>query len=148
VLYGVGLTIGNIAGGRLADWNALRAIAGLFLCVAIVLALFTLTSHSVAPAIVTMLVWGVVSFALVSPLQMRVMDLADGAPNLVSTLNQGAFNVGCASGAWFGGVPIRLGASYDLVPWVGVALATVGLALTLTSFALDRRRAEMAAAPC
>jgi MFS transporter, DHA1 family, inner membrane transport protein len=148
VLYGIGLTVGNIAGGRLADWSALRATAGLFLGVMAVLSLFTLTSHSAAPAIVTMMVWGVLSFALVSPLQVRVMDLARGAPNLVSTLNQGAFNIGCASGAWLGGIPIRFGAGYDSVPWVGVALAAVGLALTLASLALDRRHAELAAAPC
>jgi DHA1 family inner membrane transport protein len=111
----------------------------------IVLAVFTLTSHSVVPALATMVIWGIVCFASVSPLQSRVMDLARGAPNLISTLNQGAFNVGCALGAWFGSIPLRLGATYDSVPWIGVALAGLGLALALTSLSLDRR-AELAAA--
>jgi MFS transporter, DHA1 family, inner membrane transport protein len=148
VIYGIGLTLGNVAGGRLADWNALRTIGSLFFAVMAVLATFTAASHYAIPTTLLMFVWGAVSFALVSPLQMRVMDMARGAPNLVSTLNQGAFNVGCASGAWFGGIPLRFGASYDSLPWVGVALAALGLGLTLLSARLDRRRAEAAPATC
>jgi len=148
VVYGIGLTFGNIIGGRLGDWNPLRTIVALFLAVMAVLIAFTMTSHYALLTGITMFVWGVVSFALVSPLQMRVLDMGRDAPNLISTLNQGAFNVGCASGAWFGGIPLRLGAGYDSLPWVGVAIALVGLALTLASLALDRRRAEMAPAAC
>ncbi len=148
VIYGVGLTVGNLLGGRLADWNALRTIAWLFLMLIAVLAAFAWTSHYAALAALTMFVWGIVSFALVSPLQMRVIDLARGAPNLVSTLNQGAFNIGCGAGAWFGAIPIRLGAGYDATPWVGVAIALVGLGLTLASMTLDRRHAAVAAPAC
>jgi DHA1 family inner membrane transport protein len=149
VIYGVGLTVGNFLGGRLADhWSPLRTIAGLFLAVMAVLAAFTLTSHDAVAAGLTMFVWGVVAFALVSPLQMRVIDVARGAPNLVSTLNQGAFNIGCGAGAWFGGLAIRLGAGYDETPWVGVAIALVGLGLTLVSMTLDRRLGAVAAPAC
>jgi DHA1 family inner membrane transport protein len=148
VVYGIGLTFGNVIGGRLGDWNPLGAIAALFLAVIAVLIAFTVTSHYAILTGITLFVWGVVAFALVSPLQMRVLDMGRGAPNLISTLNQGAFNVGCASGAWFGGIPLRLGAGYDTLPWVGVAIAVMGLALTLVSLALDRRHAEMAPAAC
>ena len=148
VVYGIGLTFGNVIGGRLGDWNPLGAIVALFLAVIVVLIAFTMTSHDAILTVITMFVWGVVAFALVSPLQMRVLDMGRGAPNLISTLNQGAFNIGCASGAWFGGIPLRLGAGYDSLPWVGVAIALIGLALTLVSLALDRRHAEMAPAAC
>jgi DHA1 family inner membrane transport protein len=149
VIYGVGLTVGNFLGGRFADrWNPLRTISGLFVAVIVVLAAFTLTSHDAVTAGLTMFVWGVVAFALVSPLQMRVIDVARGAPNLVSTLNQGAFNIGCGAGAWFGGVAIRQGAGYDEIPSVGVAIAVVGLALTLASMTLDRRQGAAAASAC
>jgi DHA1 family inner membrane transport protein len=148
VVYGIGLTFGNIIGGRLGDWNPLRTIVALFLAVMAVLIAFAMTSHYAVLTGITMFAWGVVSFALVSPLQMRVLDMGRDAPNLISTLNQGAFNVGCASGAWFGGIPLRLGAGYDALPWVGVAIALVGLGLTLVSLMLDRRHAEMAPAAC
>ena len=126
----------------------MRAAAWLFLALISVLAAFTVTSHNAALAALTMFVWGVISFALVSPLQMRVIDVARGAPNLVSTLNQGAFNIGCGAGAWFGGLALRLGAGYDETPWVGVAIAMVGLALTVVSMSLDRRLGAAAASAC
>jgi MFS transporter, DHA1 family, inner membrane transport protein len=148
VVYGIGLTIGNVIGGRLGDWNALRTISGLFIALMAVLAIFAFASQSAVLTTLTMFVWGIVAFALVSPLQMRVVDLGRGAPNLISTLNQGAFNVGCASGAWLGGVPLRFGAGYESLPWVGVAIALLGLGLTAASLALDRRQAEAAAATC
>ena len=148
IVYGVGLTFGNVLGGRLGDWNALRTIAALFVAVIAVLAILSAASPYPIATLLTMFAWGVVAFALVSPLQMRVMDVARGAPNLVSTLNQGAFNIGCASGAWFGGVPLRLGAGYEVLPWVGMLIALVGLGLTLVSLAVDRRRAEPVEAAC
>jgi MFS transporter, DHA1 family, inner membrane transport protein len=44
-------------------------------------------------------VWGAAAFALISPLQMSVVDAASDAPNLASTLNQSAFNLGNSIGA-------------------------------------------------
>ena len=79
---------------------------------------------------------------------MRVISVARGAPNLVSTLNQGAFNIGCGAGAWLGGLALRLGAGYDQTPWVGVAIALSGLGLTLVSISLDRRAGAAPAPAC
>ncbi len=70
-----------------------------------------------------------------------------GAPNLASTLNQGAFNFGNASGAWIGGLAIERGIAYADMPLIGVVLALVALALTLWSYALDRRQAGVAPKP-
>ncbi|MFL5198013.1 MAG: hypothetical protein ACJ8BE_14005 [Microvirga sp.] len=61
------------------------------------LALFTMTSKAVIPAAATIFCWGLLAFALISPLQMRVVNEAAGAPNLASTLNQGGFNLGNAT---------------------------------------------------
>ena len=140
LLFGVGLTVGNFIGGRLADWRLMPSLIVLFAGVAIIEAIFTLTCHAPVPAIITMFVWGVLVFAVVSPLQMRVVEQARRAPNLASTLNQGGFNVGCASGAFLGALPITHGFSYAAIPWVGSGLATLALALCLVSVALDGRR--------
>ena len=77
---------------------------------------------------------------------MRVIERRSEAPNLASTINQGAFNLGCASGAWLGGIPIGLGLSYDGLPFVGAAVALVGLGLALIARQLDQRRAAAVAA--
>ena len=125
LLFGVGLTIGNFAGGKLADWKLMPAIIGIFSVLVPVVAALSFTSQFLIPAVVTIVLWGVVAFALVAPLQVRVVDEAHGAPNLAAILNQGAFNLGNAGGAWIGGVAIAQGLSYTAIPWVG---ATLGLA--------------------
>ncbi|MEJ1975083.1 MAG: MFS transporter [Acetobacteraceae bacterium] len=141
LLFGVGLTVGNLLGGRLADWRLMPAVIGLFMALTAVLLVFYETSASPLPAVVTMVVWGAVTFALVSPLQMRVVDEAVEAPNLASTLNQGAFNLGNATGAWLGGAAVSAGYAYRTLPLLGAAMALLALGLTVVSYGLERPRA-------
>ncbi|MFC0408088.1 MFS transporter [Roseomonas elaeocarpi] len=144
LLFGLGLTVGNILGGRLADWRLMPSVAGIFAVLVAVLAVFTVTVAQPVAAVATMVVWGILAFALISPLQTRVVDQASGAPNLASTLNQGVFNIGNALGAWLGGEVIHLGLGYDRIPWLGAALALVALALTVLSMRRDGRAVSVA----
>lgn len=139
LLFGAGLTIGNYIGGRLGDWRLMPAIIATFVLLIAILAVFAETITNVIPAVATVFVWGVVSFALVSPLQMRVVNEATEAPNLASTLNQGAFNLGNASGAWFGGIAITQGVSYQDIPWLGAGIAVIALVFAVWSHLIDRR---------
>ncbi len=142
LIFGVGLTLGNLLGGRLADWKLMPSLLGVFVALATILSLFAYTSHSQIAAIVTIFVWGVAAFALVPLLQMRIVDKAASAPNLASTLNQGAFNLGNASGAWIGGASLGIGIGYDALPWLGAGVALLALATTVLSEAMDRRAAR------
>lgn len=135
---GVGLTIGNLIGGRLADRNLLSTIIGAFICLVIVLGALALVVHMALPTLVLLILWGGIAFALVSPLQIWVVDAATDAPNLASTLNQGAFNLGNAAGAWIGGVALNAGMHYAQLPLLAALVAMVGLGLTLSSL-IDRR---------
>ncbi|MGM5026958.1 MFS transporter [Tardiphaga sp. 862_B3_N4_1] len=135
---GVGLTIGNLIGGRLADRNLLLTIIGAFICLVIVLGALALVVHMTLPTLVLLILWGGIAFALVSPLQIWVVDAATDAPNLASTLNQGAFNLGNATGAWIGGVALNAGMHYAQLPLLAALVAMVGLGLTLSSL-IDRR---------
>ena len=139
LLFGVGLTVGNYVGGRLGDWRLMPAIIIAFVMLIGVLAVFSETLTSFVPAVITVMVWGIVAFALVSPLQMRVVSEASDAPNLASTLNQGAFNLGNAGGAWFGGLAITHGVSYQHLPWLGAVIAVLALMFAIWSHLLDRR---------
>lgn len=141
LLFGFGITIGNLVGGRLADWKLMATIIGALVLLILVLAQFTFSSHSPVAAGVTIFLWGVVLFTLVPPLQMRVIECAGEAPNLASTLNQGAFNLGNAGGAWIGGLALTFGASYDHLPLVGAALAVAALVIALASRDLAKRSA-------
>ena len=138
LLFGVGLTLGNLLGGRLGDWRLMPSLIGILVLLAPLLALFTMTSRAVIPAAATIFCWGLLAFALISPLQMRVVNEAAGAPSLASTLNQGAFNLGNATGAWLGDVGLTHGLPYDQLPWIGAALAAVALLFTIISY----RRAQ------
>lgn len=138
VLFGLGLTGGNLIGGRLADWRLMPALQMLLALIAIVLAILTVTVHSFPVALLTILVWGALSFAVVSPLQLRIVDKAVEAPNLASTLNQGAFNLGNAAGAWFGGIALSAGFAYDELPWLGAVLAIAALLVTILAARTDR----------
>ncbi|AUG54831.1 MFS transporter [Thalassospira marina] len=139
LLFGVGLTVGNFIGGRLGDWRLMPAIIVTMVALVLVLMMLTETVYQVWPAIVSLFIWGVVMFALVSPLQIRVVNEATGAPNLASTVNQGAFNLGNAAGAWLGGLAINAGVSYAQIPWIGAMIAVAALVLAIVSYLLDRR---------
>ena len=147
LLFGLGLTVGNVVGGRLADWRLMPAVVGCLAALVAVLVLFADTQHSSAPALATLVLWGFIVFALVSPLQMRVLDQAVEAPNMASILNQGAFNLGNASGAWLGGAVIAAGLGYAVLPWVGAAAAASGLGLAVLSQVMERRAGPVRAAP-
>ena len=141
VLYGVGLMIGNSLGGRLADRSIERTLIGSFSVLAAVLVLFAAVMQWPWPAAAAILIWGIASFAIVPPLQMRVMMAASDAPNLASAVNIGAFNLGNAIGAALGGAVIGAGLGFPMVSLAGAAMAAAALAMLIVL-----RRAPRAAA--
>lgn len=139
LLFGLGLTVGSTLGGRLADWRLMPSLLTVLVLIATIETVFAVTMHSAVGAMATVFVWGVLAFAIVPPLQMLIVDRASHAPNLASTLNQGAFNLGNATGAWLGGTAIGAGVPLTSLPWVGVSMAVGALALTFVSATLERR---------
>ncbi|MFJ6774450.1 MFS transporter, partial [Kitasatospora sp. NPDC091257] len=139
VLFGVGMFLGNLLGGRYADRKLMPMLYTTLGGLAVVLALFTLTAHNKVAAAVTVLLVGALGFATVPPLQKRVLDQAHGAPTLASAVNIGAFNLGNALAAWLGGMVITAGLGYTAPNWVGAVLAAAALLLALWSAALERR---------
>ncbi|KUM40015.1 MFS transporter [Pseudomonas sp. EpS/L25] len=131
VLFGVGLTLGNLWGGKAADRSIDRTlIVSLGVLIVVLLAFSVLMRWPLAAA-VAILVWGFASFALVPPLQMRVMEAAKDAPNLASAVNIGAFNLGNALGAALGGAVIDAGLGYPAISLAGAGMAALGLLMTL-----------------
>ncbi|QGZ63172.1 MFS transporter [Paraburkholderia acidisoli] len=139
VLIGVGFSIGNAAGGRLADRSLDGTLAGFLLLLIAVMLAFPVLALTHVGAAVALLVWGIATFAVVPPLQMRVMRAAHEAPGLASSVNVGAFNLGNALGAAAGGAALSNGLGYAAVPVVGALIAGAGLALVALQFVLDRR---------
>lgn len=146
VLFGAGMVVGNLAGGRLADRNVLRSLYLTLGALAVVLAAFVVTARSEVSALVTVFLLGVVGFATAAPLQTRVLQSASAAPTLASAVNIGAFNLGNALAAWLGGLVISAGLGYTAPNWVGALMATAALGVAVASGVLDRRRAPERAA--
>ena len=131
VTYGLGLTVGNWLGGRYADRSVDRTLIVTLASLSAVLVLFaSLMSYAVPTAILVFL-WGIASFALVPPLQLRVMTAASAAPNLASAMNIGAFNLGNAIGAALGGGVIAAGLGYPAVALAGAVTSALGLGAVL-----------------
>jgi DHA1 family inner membrane transport protein len=133
VVYGTGLTVGNYLGGRFADRALNRTLIVVLSTLCALLVVFAATMHSAVAAAPTIFAWGVATFALVPPLQARVMQVASAAPTLASSVNIGAFNLGNALGAALGGLVIRLGLGFEWVSLAGAGLALSGLALVMVS---------------
>ncbi len=133
VIYGVGLTVGNWLGGRFADRALTPTLIVVLVALTVLLLLFAWTMHSAVAAVATIFAWGVATFALVPPLQARVMTVAKDAPSLAGSVNIGAFNLGNAAGAALGGGVIALGLSYAWVAVAGAAMAGIALALVVVT---------------
>lgn len=142
VTYGLGLTVGNWLGGKFADKSVDRTLIVTLASLAVLLVAFGVAMPYAVPTSILVFLWGVASFALVPPLQVRVMAAASDAPNLASSMNIGAFNLGNAIGAAAGGAVIAGGLGYPAVSLAGAAAAALGLLLVLI---LTRREAPQAA---
>jgi DHA1 family inner membrane transport protein len=142
LVFGGGLAVGNILGGKLADRGTMRAVLATLVALAAVLGAMQPAIHTPATAVIFVAVLGIAAFATASPLQLRALEKASGAgQNLASSLNIAAFNLGNALGAWVGGEVIEHGPGLEAIGWVAALITLAGLGLALWSRALERREA-------
>ncbi|MFC8923676.1 MFS transporter [Cellulosimicrobium sp. NPDC057127] len=130
-VFGVGMTVGTLVGGRLADRSVQRTVYLGFGSTAASLVLFALTGQHPVPAVLALFLLGVTSQVLGLALQTRLMDLSPQTPSLGAALCHSALNVGNASGAYLGGLVIAAGWGYLAPAWTGVVLTLAGLAIIL-----------------
>ena len=143
VVYGLGLTVGNWVGGKFADRSVDRTLIVTLAGLSLVLLTFAVAMPFASVSAVLIFLWGIASFALVPPLQVRVMDAARDAPNLASAVNIGAFNLGNAIGAALGGAVIAGGLGYPAVALAGAGASALGLLMIVL---MSRRPAVLVAA--
>ncbi|MBD8080749.1 MFS transporter [Cellulosimicrobium arenosum] len=132
-VFGVGMTVGTLVGGRLADRSVMRTVYLGFGSTAATLALFALTGEHPVPAVLALFLLGVTSQVLGLALQTRLMDLSPATPSLGAALCHSALNVGNANGAFLGGLVIAGGWGYLAPAWTGVLLTLAGLAIILVA---------------
>ncbi|CAB5715285.1 Inner membrane transport protein ydhP [Delftia tsuruhatensis] len=149
LLFGAGLAAGNLLGGKLADRGVMRALVWSIVALMLVLASGRWAFGHQAVAMAYVIVLGIVAFATVAPMQMRVLEQAGphGA-NLVSSLNIAAFNLGNALGAWAGGMALAGGLGLVHLGWTAAALTAVGLVLVFWSSRLPAAATQGAGVAC
>lgn len=147
VLFGVGLVIGNVVGGRLADRSIDRTLLFFVTALLVVLVAFAALAASGIAAAIALFLMGGFGFGTVPGLQSRIMNSAGGAPTLASGANIGAFNVGNALGAWAGGLGIAAGWGYTSPLWIGAAITAAALVVVVAAMLSARRRRTAAPQP-
>jgi len=141
LVFGVGMIAGNLIGGRLADRRLLPTLIGSLAVLALVLGAMTFALHHAIAAVLFTGLLGAAAFATVAPLQLRVLQQAQGAgESLASSFNIAAFNLGNAIGAWLGAAVIERGPGLAAIPWAAALLTVGGLAIVLWSVRLEARR--------
>jgi MFS transporter, DHA1 family, inner membrane transport protein len=148
LVFGAGLSVGNIAGGRLADRGVNRALLVTLAMLAVTLLAMMPAIQAKVSAVAIMALLGAAAFATVAPLQLRFIEKAGAAGRtLVSSLNIAAFNLGNALGAWAGAVTIEHGPGLAGLPFVAALMTAAGLALALLSLRMERRRPPVTVCP-
>ncbi|TDD12585.1 MFS transporter [Nonomuraea deserti] len=143
ILFGGGLFVGNLAGGKAADrWTIDGTLAVVLTALAVVLAVFALTARSQVLTLVSLLLMGAFGFATAPGLQMRIMHYAGRAETLASGSNIAAFNVGNALGAWLGGLTIGAGLGFTSPIWAGTGLTIGAVAVLAVAARLAVRPAQ------
>ena len=136
VLIGIGFSIGNHYGGKFADQSLDKTLIGFLVLLMLMMLLFPILATTTIGAAIALIIWGAAAFAVVPPLQMRVMTVAHDAPGLASSVNIGAFNLGNALGAVAGAAVLNLNLSYAAVSYAGATLSAIALILVLIQMKL------------
>jgi DHA1 family inner membrane transport protein len=140
VVIGLGMTIGNLLGGRAADTHVLRSIFVFFGLFVVSLAGLALTAHTIPGLFVFTFLVGVSAAGISPAIQTRLMDVAGDSQTLAAAANHSALNIGNSLGAYLGGLTIAAGLGYVSPVWVGLMLCAPGIALATWSVLLQRRR--------
>ncbi|MDW4329709.1 MFS transporter [Staphylococcus saprophyticus] len=138
IIFGIGVTLGNVVGGKLADWNLNIALKIIFIVFILYFILLYFVQMNSILMVAGIFFFGLIGFSMSPSLQFKSTLISQDAPTLASTLNQSAFNLGNALGAFIGGVvvtnlPI---ASLSLIAPI---LTVIGLIFLLVSIRVEKK---------
>ncbi|MDG4716782.1 MFS transporter [Winogradskyella marincola] len=132
ILAGLGMFCGNFIGAKLAEiFSPLRAVGISLLSMTIILVCNSFMISNVVVAMIFTFIVGMIAFTISTPIQMAIINSAKGSEMLGSSMNQSAFNMGNALGAYLAGLPIAYGYSVSTSSLVGACLAFSGATVAL-----------------
>lgn len=127
IVAGLGMFVGNFLGAKMVEiFSPVKSVViSLLSMTAILIANAVLAGNATAMFIISFMV-GVITFSVTAPIQTAIIKAAKGAEKLGSSMNQSAFNMGNASGAYLGGLPMVFGLGVPYASVVGAVLALTG----------------------
>jgi MFS transporter, DHA1 family, arabinose polymer utilization protein len=142
ILAGFGMVVGNFLGAKLADkYSPASTVLILLLLMALDLTLVLFTSSNQWASLVLVFFTGCISFAVVAPIQMLMIQTAVGSEMIASAALQASFNIGNALGAFLGGIPLVMGYDFTFPNFVGLLMALVGAVIT-TCFIFQMKKSQ------
>lgn len=139
VLFGLGMTVGNLAGARIADRFPTRTLLFSLVAEIVVAVAFLGADHNRITAAIAIFLFPLTSLAGLPTLQGRIIALAGGAPNLAAASIQAAFNIANSIGAYLAGLAISAGYGYSSPNVVAAVLVVIGLGLAIAATFVERR---------
>lgn len=142
MLAGLGMVAGNFLGAKMAEWfSPLRAvIISLSIMCGILLINMMVATNPYLLMVLTFVI-GAISFTVATPIQMAIINTSKGSEMLGSSMNQSAFNMGNASGAYLAGLPMAFGYGILYSSLVGAMLAFSGVMIAVAIYIVRKRRA-------
>ena len=142
IIFGVGVTLGNIVGGKLADWNLNKALKIIFIMFILYFILLYFIQMNGILMVAGVFFFGLIGFSMSPSLQYKSTLISQEAPTLASTLNQSAFNLGNALGAFLGGVVVTTLpiASLSLIAPI---LTLIGLIFLFISIRVEKKEGSL-----
>ncbi|MFP5023272.1 MFS transporter [Pseudonocardia phyllosphaerae] len=147
-VFGLGMTLGNQVGGRLAEKAPVRTIAVGMGVASLATASFAVVAGSAVAAIIALFALSFASTSTTPALATRLMDAGREGPTLGAALHHAAFNVSNALGAALGGVVLAAGWGWTSPAAVAALLPLLGLGTLAIAVRMERneRRANLALA--
>ncbi|GJG97987.1 MFS transporter [Cupriavidus pauculus] len=130
-IFGVGMTVGNVLGGWLADRHPTRGLVAGFGSALVAMALLAMGGQNAGVLMAGLFVVGATMMVAIPTIQVRLTQAAPDAPTLMGAMNLAALNVANAIGAWAGGQAITHGNGLLSAVWAGFFLTLAGLVLFL-----------------
>lgn len=145
ILAGLGMVVGNLFGAKLAEkFSPIYAVMISMICMVLALITNAYVAHDqLAIFFMTFLV-AFIAFSLSTPIQMVMINSAKGSESLGSSMNQSAFNMGNASGAYLAGLPIAFGYDFTSASLVGSAMAASGVLIAISIIFIRKKKDKRA----
>lgn len=138
IIFGIGVTLGNVVGGKLADWNLNKALKMIFSAFILYFILLYFVQMNGLLMVAGIFFFGLIGFSMSPSLQYKSTLISQDAPTLASTLNQSAFNLGNALGAFIGGV-VLTNLPVASLSLIAPILTLIGLIFLFINIAVEKK---------